>query len=163
MNQQEELNNELARISDKLIGIEQKADNRVYLLCEAENAYDVNKFLFEIMGARFVICSGIDSEDCFEVLYHYSYDETGCVITIKAFIRDRQQPKIRSIAPFLPGAEWIEREIHDLLGIEFPGHPDMRRLILADDWPEGVYPLRKDQSRKNTADDAAEPSREVKK
>jgi Ni,Fe-hydrogenase III component G len=143
MMNQEEIDNKLAQIKDKLIAIEQKTDKRIFLLCEAQNAYDVNKFLFEDVGLRFVIATGIDSEDCFEVLYHYSYDLTGCVITVKAFIRDRQQPKIQSIAPFLPGAEWIEREIHDLFGIEFPGHPDMRRLILADDWPEGVYPLRK--------------------
>jgi Ni,Fe-hydrogenase III component G len=78
------------------------------------------------------------------VLYHYSYDETGCVITIKAFIHDRQRPVIESIAPFLPAAEWIEREIHDILGIDFKNHPNLRRLILADDWPAGVYPLRKD-------------------
>ena len=80
-----------------------------------------------------------------EVLYHYSYDETGCMVTLKAIIRDREKPAIESIAPFLPGAEWIEREIHDLLGIEFKNHPDMKHLILPDDWPEGVYPLRRDQ------------------
>jgi Ni,Fe-hydrogenase III component G len=141
---QEELNNKLAEIKDKLIAIEQKADNRIYLPCEAENSYAVNKFLFEDIGARFCIATGIDSDDCFEILYHYSYDQLGCVITVKAFIRDREKPAIESIAPFLPAAEWIEREIHDILGIEFKNHPNMRRLILADDWPEGVYPLRKE-------------------
>ncbi len=161
MNKQE-LNNKLTQVKDKLIAIEQKVDNRIYLLCEAQNAYDVNKFLFEDVSARFVIATGIDDEDCFEVLYHYSYDRTGCVITIKAFIRDRQQPKIQSIAPFLPGAEWIEREIHDLFGIDFPGHPDMRRLILADDWPDGVYPLRKDTSRPKPVVSVPDSSREVK-
>jgi Ni,Fe-hydrogenase III large subunit/Ni,Fe-hydrogenase III component G len=140
---QEELNNKLAEIKDKLIGIEQKPNNRIYLLCEAENNYAVNKFLFEDVPLRFVIATGIDSDDCFEVLYHYAYDQLGCMITVKAFIRDRENPAIESIAPFLPGAAWIEREIHDILGIDFKNHPDMRRLILADDWPEGVYPLRK--------------------
>ena len=48
------------------------------------------------------------------------------------------------ITPLIPGAEWIEREMHDILGITFRNHPNMRRLILSDDWPEGVYPLRKD-------------------
>jgi NADH-quinone oxidoreductase subunit C len=160
---QKELNDKLAQIKDRLIDIEQKASNRIFLLCEAQNNYDVNKFLFEDVEARFVIATGIDGEGCFEVLYHYSYDQTGCMITVKAFIRDREQPKIQSIAPFLPGAEWIEREIHDLFGIEFPGHPDMRRLILADDWPDGVYPLRKDTSRPKPLVSAPESSREVKK
>jgi len=143
---QEELNNKISEIKDKLTAFEQPFDNRIYLTCEAQNSYDVSKFLFEDIGCRFVIATGIDSDDCFEVLYHYSYDQTGCVVTIKAIIRDRENPAIESIAPFLPGAEWIEREIHDIFGIEFKNHPDMRRLILADDWPEGLYPMRKDLS-----------------
>ncbi|MHC4482086.1 MAG: NADH-quinone oxidoreductase subunit C [Planctomycetota bacterium] len=141
---QEELNNRLEEVKDKLTGIERPLDNRVYLSCEAENNYAVNKFLFEDVGCRFVIATGIDAEDCFEILYHYSYDQTGCVVTVKAFIRDRENPAIESITPFLPAAEWIEREIHDVLGIDFKNHPNLRRLILADDWPEGVYPMRKE-------------------
>ena len=144
---QEELENKLSQIKDKLIGTEHRPANRTFLMCESENSYEVNKFLFEDVGLRFVIATGIDSDDCFEILYHYSRDEFGHVVTVKAFIRDRENPAIESIAPFLPGAEWIEREIHDILGIEFKNHPDMRRLILADDWPDGVYPLRKDTKR----------------
>jgi len=140
---QEELKNRLSEVNDKLIDVEQTTDDRIFLSCEAKNAYSVTKFLFEELALRFVIATGIDSDDCFEILYHFSNDETGCVVTVKAFIRDREKPTIESIAPFLPGAEWIEREIHDLLGINFENHPDMRRLILADNWPEGVYPLRK--------------------
>ena len=141
--QQEELKNRLSEIKDKLTGIEETSERRLYLLCESENAYAVNKFLFEDLSLRFAIATGIDSDDCFEILYHFSNDESGCVVTVKAFIRDREKPEIGSITPILPGAEWIEREIHDLLGINFVNHPDLRRLILADDWPEGVYPLRK--------------------
>ena len=109
---QEELNNRLSEIQDKLLAFEQPLDNRICLSCEAENAYAINKFLFEEVPLRFVIATGIDSDDCFEVLYHYAYDQTSCVITLKAFIRDREKPAIESIAPFLPAAEWIEREIH---------------------------------------------------
>ena len=144
---QEELNNRLSEIKDKLINIEQTIDSRILLLCEAENSFAVSKFLFQDLALRFMIATGIDSEDCFEILYHYSNDETGCVVTVKAFIRDRENPSIESITPFIPAAEWIEREIHDILGIEIKNHPNMRRLILADDWPEGVYPLRKDFKR----------------
>lgn len=143
---QEELNSRLSEIKNKLIAIEQKTNNRIYLLCEAENSYDISKFLFEDVGCRFVIATGIDADNCFELLYHFAYDQLGCVITIKAFIRDRENPAIESITPFLPAAEWIEREIHDVLGIDFKNHPNLRRLILADDWPAGVYPLRKDLS-----------------
>ncbi|MFC1780719.1 NADH-quinone oxidoreductase subunit C [Planctomycetota bacterium] len=142
MNHQE-LNARLLDIKDKLIDIEQTTDKRIFLPCEAQNNYNVCKLLFEDMALRFVIATGIDSDDCFEVLYHFSNDETGHVVTVKAFIRDRENPSIESISPFLPGAQWIEREIHDILGIEIKNHPNMKRLILHDDWPDGVYPLRK--------------------
>lgn len=144
---QEELNNRLSEIKDKLINIEQTMDSRIFLLCEAENSFAVSKFLFQDLSLRFLIATGIDSEDCFEILYHFSNDQTGCIVTVKAFIRDRENPSIESITPFIPGAEWIERELYDILGIEIKNHPNMRRLILADDWPEGVYPLRKDFKR----------------
>ncbi len=141
---QEELNNKLLEIKDKVDAIEYTADNRIYLPCKAENSYDLNKFLFEDVGARFVTATGIDAEHCFEIIYHYSYDQTGCVINIKAIIANREQPEIESITPLLPAGEWIEREIHDVLGINFKNHPNLERLILADDWPEGVYPMRKE-------------------
>jgi Ni,Fe-hydrogenase III component G len=144
---QEELNNRLSEIKDKLIGTEQTNDVRTYLLCEAENSIDVCKFLYQDLGLRFVIITGIDSESCFEVLYHFTDDQTGTIVTVKAFIRDREKPSIESVTPFIPAAEWIEREVQDILGIEIKNHPNMRRLILADDWPEGVYPLRKDYKK----------------
>jgi NADH-quinone oxidoreductase subunit C len=142
--QQNELDNQLSQIRDRLAGIDRKADNRVFLPCEAENVYEICRFLFNDLGLRFVISTGIDAQDCFEVLHHFSNDESGCIVTVKAFIRNRESPELDSITPLIPGAEWIEREMHDLLGITFRNHPNLERLILADDWPEGVYPLRKE-------------------
>ena len=49
-----------------------------------------------------------------------------------------------SLANVFSGANWIEREIHEMLGVNFKGHPDLRKLLLSDDWPEGVCPLRAD-------------------
>ncbi|HZK66461.1 MAG TPA: NADH-quinone oxidoreductase subunit C, partial [Chloroflexota bacterium] len=53
-------------------------------------------------------------------------------------------PDFPSVTPHLPAAHWYEREVRDLLGLVPLGHPDPRRLVLHDDWPEDVYPLRKD-------------------
>jgi NADH-quinone oxidoreductase subunit C len=53
-----------------------------------------------------------------------------------------QEPVIDSLCPVWPGADWLEREIFDLFGIRFEGHPDLRRILLPDDF-EG-FPLRRD-------------------
>jgi NADH-quinone oxidoreductase subunit C len=45
-----------------------------------------------------------------------------------------------------PAAEWIEREMWELLGIKFLGHPDLRHLLLSDDWPEDNFPLRRNHA-----------------
>ena len=53
-------------------------------------------------------------------------------------------PVFPSVTPVVTAAHWYEREVQDLFGMVPIGHPDPRRLVLHDDWPEGVYPLRKD-------------------
>ena len=56
---------------------------------------------------------------------------------------NRAEPVLDSIAGVCPAAEWIEREIWELLGVDFRGHPDLRHLLLDDHWPQGDYPLRR--------------------
>ena len=86
------------------------------------------------------------SRDAIEVLYHWALDRADCVVTVLTRL-DREAPEVESIAPFCVAAEWIEREMWELLGIGFRNHPDLRHLLLADDWPEGKYPLRRDYQR----------------
>jgi len=57
---------------------------------------------------------------------------------------DAGQPIVPSITPIVPAANWPEREMRDMFGIEPEGHPDPRPLVLHDGWPKGLYPLRKD-------------------
>jgi len=70
----------------------------------------------------------------------YSYDLKH-VFAVKVYT-PRANPSIPSTADLWPAGDWHEREAFDLLGIDFPGHPDLRRILCADDW-EG-FPLRKD-------------------
>lgn len=85
--------------------------------------------------------SGIDQETHMEVAYHLLALDTKYEVCIKVKT-SRETPSIASVAPFWPTADWNEREIYDLLGIDFPGHPDLRRIMMSDDWVG--HPLRKD-------------------
>lgn len=124
--------------------IEPIRPGRWFVHCQPDQIRPVCNFLFERLGLRFVISTGVDGDNFFEVLHHFCHDPSGSFVTVKVRIPDRASPSLDSISPCIPAAEWIEREMQDLLGIRFIGHPDPKRLILADDWPEGVYPLRKD-------------------
>jgi Ni,Fe-hydrogenase III component G len=78
-----------------------------------------------------------------EILYHFTIEDINLLISLRVKL-DKSRLQIDSLTPLMKGANWIEREINEMLGIEFRGHPDMRRLLLPDEWPEGVYPLRRD-------------------
>ncbi|MCA8940512.1 MAG: NADH-quinone oxidoreductase subunit C, partial [Planctomycetes bacterium] len=75
------------------------------------------------------------------VAYHLTNVEHKHWACIKVFV-DRDNAVVDSIYDLLPGVDWHEREAFDLLGIRFRGHPNMRRILCAEDW-EG-FPLRKD-------------------
>ncbi|SEN62458.1 NADH-quinone oxidoreductase subunit C [Paenibacillus sp. OV219] len=85
--------------------------------------------------------SGVDYETHLEVVYHLVSLKTKNELAVKVKT-NREQPEIPSVVPIWDTANWNEREIYDLLGIDFPGHPDLRRIMMPDDWVG--YPLRKD-------------------
>jgi len=87
--------------------------------------------------------SGVDyvADGKMAVVYDlYSFDLRH-MIAVKVYC-DRNDPHIASVADLWPAADWHEREAFDMFGIRFDGHPDLRRILMADDW-EG-FPLRKD-------------------
>jgi len=81
------------------------------------------------------------AEPRFEVNYHLVSIPNKCKIRLRTRLRG-SDPVVDSVVPVWPGADWLEREIYDLMGIRFNGHPDLRRILLPDDW-EG-HPLRRD-------------------
>jgi NADH:ubiquinone oxidoreductase subunit C len=121
-----------------------KTPKRIFFTIDAVEIRQVAAFLFDDLKMRFNIASAVDEFDAFEIIYHFSKDEDGILVNARVFLKDKKNPRIDSILPIMRGAEWIEREIHELFGVEFDGHPNMRPLLLPDDWPQGVYPLRRD-------------------
>ena len=78
-----------------------------------------------------------DRFDVVYILYSFSRNER---VRVKIYIPDGYQPET-AVGVHLT-ANWLEREVYDMFGIEFAGHPDMRRILMPDEW-QG-YPLRKD-------------------
>lgn len=129
-------------LGDAVLEQRQPLPNRLYVQVPAERIVAAVRGIYEGLGARFAIISALESRSSFEILYHFCLDAETMVITLKTKV-PLDFPEIDSIGTVLSGALWIEREVTDLLGISFRGHPDMRRLILSDDWPEGIHPLRR--------------------
>jgi Ni,Fe-hydrogenase III component G len=121
------------------------SSKRIYFAIDKKDIFKVTEFLFKELSLRFAIASGVDTPSGFEILYHFSFDKAGEFYSARVLIEDKTQPQIDSITPIFPGAEWIEREMWEMLGINFIGHPNLKRLLLSDDWPEGEYPLRHKQ------------------
>jgi membrane-bound hydrogenase subunit beta len=86
--------------------------------------------------------TGIDVGKAIEVIYHLNRDGR-IELSLKV-----QTPKdnacLPTITDIIPGAILYEREVHDLLGVAFEGHPDLSPLVLPEGWPSGVHPLRKE-------------------
>ncbi len=132
------------RLGDKIILWEEKSPRRIYFSMQQEDVPETVRFLFRDLALRFSTASATHTPEGFEMLYHFSFDAAGQFFSLRVMLEDRAHPEIDSITPLFPGAEWIEREIWELFGINFKGHPNLKRLLLADDWPEGKYPLRKE-------------------
>ncbi|HZS36779.1 MAG TPA: NADH-quinone oxidoreductase subunit C [Polyangia bacterium] len=84
-------------------------------------------------------------EPRFEVVYHLRSMKTGARLRVKAPLaepEDGTNPSIDSVVALWPGANWFEREVWDLYGIKFAGHPDLRRILMYEEFVG--HPLRKD-------------------
>ncbi|WP_376796146.1 NADH-quinone oxidoreductase subunit C [Thermogemmatispora sp.] len=114
-----------------------------YLGIEVDRAHlvAVCRFLRDQLGFDLLSCiSGVDMLDHLETVYHLRSTTRGSLLQIKVRL-DAEKPEVDSVVSVWPTANWLERETYDLFGIRFTGHPDLRRMLLDDDF-EG-YPLLK--------------------
>jgi len=104
------------------------------LMQELKNAYGFD-FLTNVTAA--------DYADRFEMVYNLISLTNGCLLMVKVPLPDKENPEVPSLCPLWAGAAWQEREVYDLLGINFTGYPGHPTRILLDDGFQG-HPLRKD-------------------
>ena len=100
-------------------------------------AADLAAIGFDMLG----MVTAVDYGEEFELVYRIRSREMRVGIIVRTRL-PRTEPHITSVTDLWPGANWHEREVFDLFGITFDGHPDLRRLLLPDDWVG--HPLRKD-------------------
>lgn len=84
--------------------------------------------------------TGIDLGE--EIVILYQLDCGHSLLNLKVLV-PKKDPRLRTVTDIFPGAVLYEREVMEMLGVTFDGHPDPRRLFLPDDWKEG-YPLRRE-------------------
>jgi NADH/F420H2 dehydrogenase subunit C len=107
---------------------------------------DIARFLRDDPGTAFDMLTVVtathylERDYDYEVLYHlYSLPKNH---RLRLKVRLREGETVPSVTPVWPGANWPEREAFDLVGVRFSGHPDLRRIIMPEDYPH--HPLRKD-------------------
>jgi len=132
-----------SHLGARALSVEQTDRYNIFVGVRPEDVPDCVRILWNDMQGRWGVITGVDVVGGIELLYHIIFDAHHVVVTLKTTV-EKPAPEIESVTPIVPAAEWIEREVFDLLGVRFRNHPKPERLILGDDWPEGVYPLRKD-------------------
>jgi Ni,Fe-hydrogenase III component G len=139
------------KFNSEIIEVAVKNQKRIIVTINPDSIVDVAEYLYKTEGFRFIIASALHTKRGFEIHYHFSKDASGLILNIHVIL-DKENPQIKSLSNMFNASNWIEREMHELFGINFLNHPNQEKLISEGNWAEGVYPLRKEfrQIRKLT-------------
>lgn len=134
-----------AKFGTQILDVSEQFGDEI-LSIAPESVLDVAKFLYakpyEYTMLLDLTCVDYLGDDLrFEMVYHFFSMTRNHRLRVKARISEKS-PKIQSLTPIWKNANWLEREVYDMFGVTFDGHPYMRRLFMYDEF-EG-HPLRKD-------------------
>jgi NADH:ubiquinone oxidoreductase subunit C len=123
--------------------VEQVRKNRIMVKTVPDRIHDAILSSQAMLGFdRLITISTVDNGDTFELLYHL-IGPPRIIISLSIDL-PREKPVTPTVSDILLPAGIYERQIHDLFGITFEGNPNMKKIILNEDWPGNEYPLRKD-------------------
>jgi Ni,Fe-hydrogenase III component G len=132
-----------AEFSSDILEIITGNKKRVTITINPDSILKVAEYLYRTAGFRFIIATALHTKRGFEIHYHFSMDEIGLVLNIHVILNS-ENPHIESLSNMFNASNWIEREMHELFGIDFINHPNQEKLISEGNWAEGVYPYRKE-------------------
>ncbi|HSM57927.1 MAG TPA: NADH-quinone oxidoreductase subunit C [Candidatus Sulfomarinibacteraceae bacterium] len=124
--------------------MERPAENRLDVSLDVTTLLPVVKSLLDDYWGYLAAITGLDlgpEVGEIEVLYHFC---SGAAVVTLRVRTGREEPAVPTVCDYIPSASFYERELSEMLGVEVEGTPDPSRLFLPDEWPAGVYPLRKD-------------------
>jgi NADH/F420H2 dehydrogenase subunit C len=131
----------IAQITGKELELKTLKGDFLGLEVDRTNLVAVCRFLRDQLGFDLLSSiSGVDMLDHLETVYHLRSLTRGQILQIKVRL-DHEKPEVDSVVSVWPTANWLERETYDMFGIKFSGHPDLRRMLLDDDFVG--YPLLK--------------------
>lgn len=128
--------------SKEILGSEIRNDRRITLRIDPASLLPISEHLFRTLGYRFIIASALHTKKGFEIYYHYSKDSNGLILNLHVIL-DQLKPEIESLSNMFESTNWIEREMHELFGIDFLNHPNLEQLLSEGNWATGEYPYRK--------------------
>jgi Ni,Fe-hydrogenase III component G len=120
-----------------------KNQKRIIVTIKPGSLLKMAGFLYKDAGFRFIIATAIHTKRGFEIHYHFSKDSVGLILNLHVIL-DKENPEVESLSNMFNASNWIEREMHELFGINFLNHPNQDKLISEGNWAEGVYPYRKE-------------------
>jgi NADH-quinone oxidoreductase subunit C len=135
-------NNLKEKFRSAILEISTRNSKRSTVTIHPDSLLQVAGYLYRESGFRFIIASAIHTRKGFEILYHFSKDQTGMVLNIHVVLGS-EKPCIQSLSNMFNASNWIEREMHELFGIDFINHPNQEKLLSDGNWADGIYPYRK--------------------
>lgn len=137
-----------SKIETQKKGLKKIETHQIWMKIDKSIFKDLIKHLCDLEFPHLAVVSGNDLGKNIELIYHFSiyFGEKGQEISLNISVElPKNKPEIETICDFIPGALITEREKQEMLGVKVIGIPDDRRLFLPDDWPEDVFPWRKDE------------------
>ena len=149
---------EILKTKVKILEVTRQADDQITVLVDRNDLplavktlyYDIGGFLSTMIpnderqiNGSYALYYAISMEGSKMTEVDDFAAEDKCFITVKTLIPG-SDPTFPSVTPLVPACVWYEREAYDMFGLVAEGLPDKRRLVLSDDWPDGLHPLRKD-------------------
>jgi Ni,Fe-hydrogenase III component G len=115
MNRIEVLKNINERFKSDIVEVFDKSDKRVYIEIKKTALIPMANYIFKELKARFNIASGMDMRYHMEILYHFTLEDIDLVLSLRVKLPKDQPLEIDALAPSFKGADWIEREMHEML------------------------------------------------